>query len=160
MNDITHEALKRRVAAARDSVLHAKIGENHRTVLLDLLDKGESVSNGHPDKIQGMTEVLVLFILRNVLNDLSMPSIIGAEVTSQLDTHIKSCPLTKLQESGSSISIRSKTGVKEELRSNNMKYVVDRLVQCQWSLCVAAVLIFGFAPNADMIITKLITLAK
>lgn len=159
MSNTTHEALKRRVEAARDSVLQANIGENHRTVLLDLLDKGESVSNGHADKIQGMTEVLVLFILRNVSNDLSLPAVIGKEVTNQLNEHIKACPLIELQKHEAALSITEKHD-KPTTKNVRMRYIGDKLVECQWALCVAAVLIFGFAPNAEMIVTKLVTLAK
>jgi len=154
MSTTTHEALKRRVEAARESVLHAHIGENHRTVLLDLLDKGESVSNGHADKIQGMTEVLLLFILRNVSNDLSMPALIGKEVTDQLTEHIKACPLTELQKREATLSIVEKHD-KPAKKNDRVQYIGDKLVECQWALCVASVLIFGFAPNAEMLITKL-----
>jgi hypothetical protein len=155
MSTTTHEALKRRVEAARESVLKAQIGENHRTVLLDLLDKGESVSNGHSDKIQGMTEVLVLFILRNVSNDLSMPTLIGKEVTDQLAEHIKTCPLTELQKREATLAVIEKHD--KPTKSGRMQYIGDKLVECQWALCVASVLIFGFAPNAEMLITKLMT---
>jgi hypothetical protein len=163
MSTTTHEALKRRVEAARESVMHAHIGENHRTVLLDLLDKGESVSNGHPDKIQGMTELLVLFILRNVNNDLSLPAAIGTEVTHQITEHIKACPLTELQKREATISVIEKSDKpaskndKPASKHDRLQYVVDKLVECQWALCVAGIVIFGFAPNAEMIITKLMT---
>ncbi len=122
--------------ATRDKISEVKaylhesgLAEEHQDGLRSMLDFAADVSNGHPDKLQGMTDLLFMLVLHEVRKEIRQPKKIAEAVTKNMADHIGKCPM------------RSGAGLPKPLAM---------LYPFRNQICLAAG-ILGFAPQAPAI---------
>lgn len=91
MNELARE----KVNSAKQYLNSSSLAEEHKDGLRDMIDLAAEVSNGHTDKIQGITDLLFAMVLQDVRKEIRQPKKIAEEVGKQLELHVLNCPLTR-----------------------------------------------------------------
>lgn len=91
MNELARE----KVNSVKQYLDTSSLAEEHKDGLRDMIDLAAEVSNGHSDKIQGITDLLFAMVLQDVRKEVRQPKKIAEEVGKQLDLHVLNCPLSR-----------------------------------------------------------------
>lgn len=121
-----------RVRAVRTELEKSELTKEHQDMLQVSIDHAAEVANGHPDKVQGITEVLLEMQLQSARREIRLPEKIRAEVTAQMGVHTANCPMA----------------------SSSLPKSLQWIYPLRWQLAIIAVTI-GFAPQAPLLITAI-----
>jgi hypothetical protein len=89
MNEVT----KLRIDDVKEEVNKAPLANTDKDCLKAVLDSAAGVSNGHPDKIQGTSDLLRELVILDVRRAARQPGEVSGEVRRQMEEHVKSCPM-------------------------------------------------------------------
>lgn len=126
------EVIKERIRAVREELRESELSKEHQDGLQIAIDHAAEVANGHADKIQGITEVLLEQQLQAARQEIRLQEKIRNEVSSQMKIHIANCPM--------SVSSLPKS--------------LQWIYPLRWPL-VGVAAIIGFAPQAPLLITTI-----
>jgi S-adenosylmethionine synthetase len=97
-----------------------------------------TVANGHPDKIQGITDLLLAMVLQEVRKEVRQPKKISEEVAKQMMVHVANCPMA-----GESNPALPKA--------------IAWAYPLRWQITII-IAILGFAPQAPVVISAIMNL--
>ena len=87
------ELNKERLKEVKDYLNTSGLLEEHKDGLRGLLELTASVANGHPDKIQGICDVLLAMTINEVRKEIRLPGRINDAVKFEMATHVAACPM-------------------------------------------------------------------
>jgi hypothetical protein len=106
--------------------------------LSGLIHSAANLANGHPDKVQGITELLLAMVLQDVRTSIRQPKKIAAEVAAQMTAHVSKCPVAG---------------------SNGLPARVAWLYPFRWPVAVLAS-VLAFSPHAPAMIALVSRLSE
>ena len=83
------EQNKEKIERTREYLLKSKLPEDSKDNLSSLLDAAGTAANGAPDKIQAMSDLMLLLILHEVRRDIRLPQVVDEAV----QLHATKCPM-------------------------------------------------------------------
>lgn len=87
------DADKQAIDDVKQYLFSSDLADDCKDNLLGLVKNAANLANGHPDKIQGITELLLSMVLQDVRNSIRQPKKIAAEVAAQMTVHVAKCPV-------------------------------------------------------------------
>ncbi len=93
MNEDTKEVVTKLctlIATSKD------VHEDSKEKLERLVKQAATLTNGHPDKIQGIAELLFAMVVQDTRNMLLLPDKIATVVSEQMGQHTSKCPLSSV----------------------------------------------------------------
>lgn len=87
------DADKQTIEDVKKYLFSSDLADDCKDNLLGLVKNAANLANGHPDKIQGITELLLSMVLQDVRNSIRQPKKIAAEVAAQMNAHVAKCPI-------------------------------------------------------------------
>jgi len=86
------------VERTRGYLLGSDLPDDVKDGLGRLLNKAVSASNGHPDKLQGLTDLMLEFVIHETRQSVRTPARIDAAVQAQMITHVQTCKVRNTVE--------------------------------------------------------------
>jgi hypothetical protein len=87
------EAHKQMVEDVKRYLYASDLSDECKDGLTSLITSAANLANGHPDKIQGISELLLAMVLQDVRNSIRQPKKIATEVAAQMTAHVAQCPI-------------------------------------------------------------------
>jgi hypothetical protein len=87
------DAQKQMVEDVKKYLYASDLSDECKDGLANLITSASNLVNGHPDKIQGITELLLAMVLQDVRIAIRQPKKIATEVTTQMTAHVAQCPI-------------------------------------------------------------------
>lgn len=131
------KVIEDRVRAVRAELEKSELTKEHQDMLQVSIDHAAEVANGHQDKIQGITEVLLEMQLQAARREIRLPEKIRTEVATQMGAHVANCPMS----------------------STSLPKSIRWIYPLRWFL-VAIAAILGFAPQAPLLLATIKELVK
>jgi hypothetical protein len=87
-------AIQSRIDDVKSEINGSPLADADKDCLKETLDAAAEVSNGHPDKIQGMTDLLRDLVILDVRRAARLPKEVEGEVRRQMVIHVANCPMS------------------------------------------------------------------
>ena len=85
-----NEETKQKIERTREYLFKSALPEDSKDNLSALLDAAAIAANGAPDKIQAMSDLMLLLILHEVRRDIRLPQVVDEAVMA----HATNCPMS------------------------------------------------------------------
>ena len=128
-------ALQSRIDDVRQEINGSPLAPADKDCLKETLDAAAEVSNGHPDKLQGMTDLLRDLVILDVRRAARQPREVEGEVKRQMELHVANCPMT----------------------SSALPKAVAWVYPLRWPITII-IAVLGFAPQAPIVVNALMKL--
>ena len=135
MSPDTHDKVER----TRSYLLNSALSEDTKDGLQMLLDAAASAANGHEDKLQALTEVMLVLVIHETKQAVRQPGRLADAVRAEMEQHVRKCPWRNAAES--------------------MPRWALWLYTFRWQATVAISVAF-FSPQAPAIIRTIMAAAK
>jgi hypothetical protein len=130
---------KEKIHDIKEELNESGLPPMHKDSLRSIVNLAASVANGHPDKIQGITDLLLEMVLQDVRKEVRQPGKIAEEVTIQMAGHVKNCPMAGEASAA-------------------LPRPIAWLYPLRWQVTII-VGILGFAPQAPVVVNAIMKLS-